>query len=447
MSKKYILHHRQYEALQLIKEHPVAAYMGGIRSGKSITGAHFIHECIWERPNELGAIFSPTAPQLSKMTLVELKNVLSYYGIEQDKDYIVNKKPDKRFGYKTRFPADHKGVWSFWNGAQIYTFSLKSFYRGAEFGYSWGDEIQDATKANLDVVTGRMSGSSNPKTFYSFTPPRNNPDVDELAYGDSEGMGRLPIAVGTTYDNAANLEAPYLKTLENTYDKKTFAREVMCERVNLAGFPWLYSFDRNIHVSPLAVYQPSSTVYISFDFNVNPFVCTLAHRGYNEKTGKKYIHYFDIIVLTPEMCGGLEYIEAIIKEIKARTFTQSQRNAYMITGDVSGRKEDIVSKVGVVAWSKILDGFKIAKQNIILPRVNPTHVDSRVLCNSIISNYGEVLINPKCKELIRDCEYALAHADGHRKKDNRKDVTQQLDCLEAMVYDMNAFNGDFVRVR
>lgn len=445
--KKYILHHRQYEAIELIEKHPIAAYMGGIRSGKSITGAHFIHNCIWERPGELGAIFSPTAPQLSKMTLVELKNVLSYYGIEQDRDYIVNKKPDRKYGYKTRFPADHKGVWSFWNGAQIYTFSLKSFYRGAEFGYAWGDEIQDATKENLDVVTGRMSGSSNPKTFYSFTPPRDNPEIDELAYGDSEGNGQLPIAIGTTYDNEKNLNPGYIQTLEKTYDKYTFAREVLCERVNMAGFNWLYMFDRNINVSTKAAYQPNSTVYISFDFNVNPFVCTLAHRGWDDTIKKRYIHYFDTVVLTKDMCQDLEYIDAMIREIRNRTPNQAAQNNYYITGDVSGRKEDIVSKVGVVAWSKIIDGFKIAKQRIILPNVNPTHVDSRVLCNSIISNFGEVLINPKNKELIRDCEYAKAEKDGHRKKDNRKNVLQQLDLLEAMVYDMNAFNGDFINVR
>jgi len=443
VDKKYILHSKQYEALLLAKREPISSYVGGIGSGKTTDGAYYSMDMVYTRPTELGAIFSPTYPQLSQMTLSEFKQVLASNGIFEDEHYVVNKNPRKKFGYESKFSSNHNNVWSFCNGAQIYTFSLESFYRGASFGWAWGDEIQEASNEDITTVLGRMRGSPDPKTFYTLTPPRGNPDIDEMIYGDKH----IPVVFGTTYDNAENLPPGYIKGLEDRFDKYTFAREVMCERVTMAGFNWLYMFDRNINVSPLAVYQPNEVVYISFDFNCNPFVCTLAHRGYNKETGKKYIHYFDTIVLTPDMCQGLEYIDAIIREIKQRTYQQSLSNKYMITGDVSGRKEDIVSKVGVVAWSKILDGFRIAKQQIILPNVNPTHIDGRILCNSIISKYGEVLINPKCKELIRDCEFAKATPDGHRLKENRKDIFQQLDLLDAMVYDMNAFNGDFVKVR
>jgi hypothetical protein len=62
----------------------------------------------------------------------------------------------------------------------------------------------------------------------------------------------------------------------------------------------------------------------------------------------------------------------------------------------------------------------------------------------MFSNYDEILIHPKNKELIRDCEFVKAKADGHRMKDNRSDVTQQSDLLDAMIYDLNMWNRDFI---
>jgi len=442
MRSKYVLHKKQKKALNLITAPLVriAAYVGGIRSGKTIVGSHLALEMILHRENELGGIFSNTNKQLTKATLKEFKGVLASYGLYEGEDYLVNKNPERMFNYRSKF-TDHSGVWSFWNGAQVFTFSLETQIRGIELGWSWGDEIQDSDRKDLDVVLGRMSGSDNPKTFYTLTPPGANPDIDELVYGDDA----IPTVFGTTYDNVKNLPAGYIESLEKMYDKYTFAREVMCERVTMAGFNWLYSFDRSKHVSDRAIYQPNQLVYVSFDFNTNPYVCVLSHRGYNPETQKQYIHYFDSIELTPNMIQGKEYITAIVDEIKARTPSQAKVNAYMITGDASGRSQSVLTKVGATAWSMVMEAFNISPQAIVVPRHNPTHYDARVLCNSIFSNFQELLIHPKNKSLIRDCEFAKAKSDGHRVKDNRSDVLQQLDLLDAMIYDLQTFNGDFVK--
>jgi hypothetical protein len=442
------LHYRQYEAIQLIKnpDNDIAGYMGGIRSGKSITGAQWAYDMIFERPEEIGAIFSPTNKQLTQMTLKEFKKLLGWHGIEQDRDYVVNVNPKRKFKYKTKWPSNHNGIWSFWNGAQIYTFSLESFFRGAEFGWAWGDEIQSTTAESLDEATGRMSGSEDPKTFYTFTAPLDNPDIDKIAYGDINGEGRIPLAVGTTYDNEDNLSQKYLRKLER-YDKYTFAREVMCERVTMAGLNWLYSFDRNKHVSTKAVYDPGKMVYVSIDFNMNPFVATLSHRGRNAE-GKLYIHYFDTVILTPEQIIGQEYIAALVNEIRVRTPFQSKHNSYMVTGDATARRGDVIAKVGETVWSKVVDAFKIDVRNqLVVGNSNSTHQDSRVLCNAIWANYPEILVHPKNGEFIRDCEFVKAKPDGSILKDNRSDIHQQADLLDTMRYDLAAFNYDFIDIR
>lgn len=434
----YILHSKQWAAYNAAAEQPISAYLGGIRSGKTICGAHVAYRFIMERPDEIGAIFSNTHKQLTKATLREFKKVLASYDVYEGKHYVTNKNPEKFFGYKSMFP-DHDGVWSFCNGAQVFCFSLEMQIRGTEFGWAWGDEIQEATRDSLNVVLGRMSGSARgARTFYTLTPPRSNPEIDKLIWG----KGHIPITTGTTLDNDS-LSQAYLDSLESMYDELTYRREVLAQRVTLAGLNWLYTFDRTKHVSTDAQYRQKDYVYVSFDFNNNPYVCTLSHRGY--ENGRKFIHYFDTIVLTPSQVVNRTYIQAMAEEIRRRTPYQWDHKLYYITGDASGAAQSILVKVGVNIWTEIRDEFKVGLTQLKVARKNPTHTDSRTLCNGIFAKFPQILINPKCEELIRDCEFVAAKPNDEIMKDSRHKVDQRADLLDAMRYDLHAFNGDFIR--
>ncbi len=133
-------------------------------------------------------------------------------GIFENTHYLVNKNPERFFNYRSRF-TDHNGVWSFCNGAQIFTFSLETQIRGIELGWAFGDEIQDADIDNLRIVQGRMSGSEHPKTFYALTPPAFNPGIDEMVY-TQDGELRENFVTGTTYDNKKNIPAEYFEVIE-----------------------------------------------------------------------------------------------------------------------------------------------------------------------------------------------------------------------------------------
>lgn len=434
------LHDKQWDALELARVEPLSAYLGGIRSGKTITGAHFALECISKRPNELGGIFSNTSKQLQKATLKEFKGVLGAYGMYEYTHYLVNKNPEGTFNYRSKF-SDHEGVWSFWTGAQVFCFSLESQIRGIELGWVWGDEIQDAQLNELQIVMGRMSGSDTPRTFYTLTPPKDNPEIDEMIYGDES----IPVVLGTTYDNAKNLPEGYIEQLEKTYDPVTFAREVMCERKPVGGLNWLYTFERSKHVSESARYRENDMIYLSFDFNNNPFVCTMAHRGNNAGQRYGYIHYFDTVVLDADQVRGGTYFETMAKAIELKCPYQFKHKLFIITGDASGRNQSILSRVGENVWTELIKALGVSKRQLLLMNKNALHSDSRVLCNSIFTNFDEILIHPKNRELIRDCEFVKSDSGGGIVKDNRKKVTQQADLLDAMRYDLAAFNGDFLK--
>ena len=311
--KKYNLNPKQHQTLTASETERLYAYVGGIRSGKTITGAHWALHNIIHQPEIKGGIFSNTVSQLNTATLSEFIGVLEAYGLFKGEHYVANKDPERYFGYKSKFEK-HNGVWSFMNGAQVITFSIETMIRGIELGWCWGDEVQDAAIDSLNIVMGRMSGAKFPRTLWTMTPPMDNPDIDELIWGEKA----IAHTIGTTYDNKANLPDGYIEQLEKTYDSLTFKREVLANRVTMSGLNWLYSFDRQKHVGSKATYDTSMPVYVSIDFNNNPFTAILAHRG-RHQDGKQFIHYFDEITLTADHIQGKTFIEAMVEEIFRRT--------------------------------------------------------------------------------------------------------------------------------
>lgn len=436
--KAYRLNRKQYATIVESETERLFAYVGGIRSGKTITGAHWALHNILNFPKAKGGIFSNTVSQLNTATLSEFIQVLESYGLFKGEHYVANKDPERYFGYKSKFEK-HNGVWSFMNGAQIITFSIETMIRGIELGWCWGDEVQDAAIDSLNIVLGRMSGAKFPRTLWTMTPPMDNADIDEMIWGEKA----IPHTIGTTYDNKGNLPEGYIEQLESTYDNLTFKREVLAQRVTMNGLNWLYSFEREKHISGKAAYDTMQPVYVSIDFNNNPFTAILAHRGRNAE-GKQYIHYFDEITLTPDQVLGRTFIEAMVEEIFRRTPAQVQNRLYFITGDASGRSQSVIAKVGQNMWSEIVDRMRVSPNNILVPRSNPPHQESRRLCNSIFSNYDEVLINPKCKVLIRDCEFVKALPDGGVDKGSRAKVDKRADALDCLRYDLHANNRQFI---
>jgi phage terminase large subunit-like protein len=217
--KRYNLNPKQHETLTASETERLYAYVGGIRSGKTITGAHWALHNIIHQPEIKGGIFSNTVSQLNTATLSEFIGVLEAYGLYKGEHYVANKDPERYFGYKSKFEK-HNGVWSFMNGAQVITFSIETMIRGIELGWCWGDEVQDAAIDSLNIVMGRMSGAKFPRTLWTMTPPMDNPDIDELIWGEKH----IAHTIGTTYDNSANLPEGYIEQLEKTYDSLTFKR-------------------------------------------------------------------------------------------------------------------------------------------------------------------------------------------------------------------------------
>ena len=158
--------------------------------------------------------------------------------------------------------------------------------------------------------------------------------------------------------------------------------------------PWLYAFDVKKHVSPtpLAV-VPNMPVHLSFDFNINPLCC--------------------IAVQQTQYYGPNSYIR-VLKEFELRNTTVKEackiikaafpHNVLTATGDATGRNRNAGYTSGNEhLWKQVQRGLGLSSAQIFTPKVNPSHTNSRHLCNYVLQEHNSLQIDPSCNGLINDC--------------------------------------------
>lgn len=427
MNKPYILNQKQVQATDF--QETQCIFVGGVRGGKTVSGGHFAHKNIIERPNEKGLIFANTNKQLNLSTLHEFIKILAYYGVVEGVHYVKNKNPEPYFGYKSMFDK-HDGVWSFANKAQILTFSLEASFRGTEFGWCWGDEVQDAKKTDLDVVLARMSGSDNVKILYTLTPPKSNPYVNDLVFHNTNP--NIKIIRSTTYDNQINLPDGYIEGLKERYDALTFEREVMGSEMKNIERRFAYAFeDRHIGKT---YYNPKLALYGSLDFNVNPATGVFWQQGRDED-GTPFIHYLqEMVIHDGDVYKVCDWINA------------NHGDKYLIlTGDRTSLKREFTQRSkDSNTWTIIRKECRLTKHQIKL-KTNPKSEQAQTLVNSILARHPNIKFHENMVNTIRDMRFVQVDEYNKIKKKDRNDPNQQADLLDCVKYSMWTFHQDFIK--
>lgn len=409
---------------------PLFAFVGGVGAGKSVAGSHFSLNKITYFPDQVGLIFANTNKQLNKATLRVFKDVLASYGWKNGVHYVVNKNPSKKFGYESKF-EDHEGIWSFYNGAQVLTFSLESTLEGIEVGWVWGDEIQDADEEQLMVIMARARGAALPQTLYTMTLPKGNKFIDEMIWGDGKEKEPIAKVIATTYDNVT-LPAGYIANLKKMYDRLTFDREVLAKRVSAVKNRFLYALDDDKVMNKVFTkeleYIPSLPVYLSFDFNKDPMTC-LAVQRWNGK-----------IRVIREFRLENSNIKTMCERI-AHYYGYGTK--YYVTGDASGSwSENPLQDKFADYYERIALLLKIPEAHFNVPAKNPFHTKSRQQCNTILENHPDILIaETTCPYLKDDMLYVEALEDGTINKHKDKRKGHLIDCFR---YDLYVYEQDYL---
>jgi len=189
--------------------------------------------------------------------------------------------------------------------------------------------------------------------------------------------------------------------------------------------PYFYNFSLQKHV--VKEYKPNRhlPIVVSFDFNVEPMTAIVG-----QQTGINTSYIFDEFEIktgsTEEMC------ELILAKYRGWQID--------VTGDATGRNRTSITRGNLNHYRIIKDSLNLPDRNLIVPRQNMAHKDSRVLCCSVL-HHANWFITENCKKTISDCIYAQVDEKGELVK--TKDQGRHF--FDNARYITHAFYKDFIK--
>lgn len=379
----------------------------------------------------IGLMSAPTHDIIKLSTLPQVQESWEKVQILEDRDYIINSAPPLDWGVAPLSALSSTRVITFRWGSYCVLDTLENVNkaRGAEYDYISVDEFRDVRfrevrKVLLASLRGRTFKKLGIKhqILWASTPPDDPTELNELL---EKNGNIIKLVEGSSYDNRKNLPENYIEELEAQYDPITAQREIYGKRLHSnAEKPFMYCFEDK-HISKSISLNERDTIYLSFDFNVDPATCIVAQLGHN------FIHILDEFRLrnsdTYLMC------EAIIARYGYKPF--------IITGDASGFNRNSANKGNMNNYSIILSELKLSDRQLKVPNSNPSIRESRTLCNSIFARHQNVFIHERCKYLIQDNR--LVQVDEHGEINKKADVYKGhlMDCER---YLFNSFKGNFI---
>lgn len=384
----------QFDTLELLDKYKFVLLLGGIGSGKSHTGGPWTMKKYKDSPNSLGLITANTYGQLQKATLASLfKNYVDWgipFTYNQQKSLLT-------VNYRKQFLC--LGLDNFDN------------HRGIEVGEWWADEVAYNKEEAFEVMCGRLRDkrgnldalfTTTPKgfnwLFHYFHPDgdKHNPDLYHYVKAKSRFNHHLPDG--------------YIDSLLTQYDEKLIQQELEGEFVNVTSGRIYYSFDADINVAPVQK-TPHYPIWVGMDFNPHKMSAVI---------GQVIEGRLNIIDEIFDTTVGSN-TEKICKELIMR-----HGSKLTIVPDSTGGKATSNASRSDIQILKDY-GFNLKVIN------NPFRVDRYASVNGALSKQ-KVIIDTKCKALIKDLE-GVSYKEGTDKPDDSdKMLTHMSDAFGYLVY-------------
>lgn len=190
--------------------------------------------------------------------------------------------------------------------------------------------------------------------------------------------------------------------------------------------PWAYTFSES-NISPQIALNPNLTVYLSFDFNINPMTCTVHQFGPG--------WYYTLREFRIRNAGT----EELCKQILGSEIGHCH---FMVTGDPSGMARKTVAGAHTNDFKIIKDVLRLTDGQMKLPSTKYKSLsESRTLTNSIFSRHPDRKIHPNCEYLVKDLQFVEGKPNDHLDKSD-PDMGHLLDTQRYMD---SAFFYDFIK--
>jgi Terminase large subunit, T4likevirus-type, N-terminal len=371
-------------------------FSGPIASGKSQALCQEAIRLTYDNPGRLGLIGAPTYPMLRDATQTTLFELLDSQSLPYTYNKAENTLTMKHTGSRIIFrPVDDferlRGTNLAWFGLDELTYSPEGAWLRLE------GRLRDP---QAKILCG----------FAAWTPKGFDWVYRRFIADPVAGYSAI---IAQPHENQYLLaKVPdFYERLKNSYDENFYQQEALGQYVSQQGGLVYSAFDRREHVRSLQV-NPNCPLLWALDFNVDPMCSIVA------QIEGRTVLVLDEIALrhasTHEACEEFD-----------KRFP-SHKSGIVIYGDASGNSQH---STGVSDYQIVREYFRTtygARAIYKVPKANPSVRERIMLTNARLrAASGEIrlLVDPKCKESIKDFEQVCYKADSNaidKEKDRRR---------------------------
>ncbi len=392
---------------------------GAAGGGKTYVSCCWIISSCIRFPELRAVIARKTLKSLKESVLNTFKKVCSMWHLEEGVHYKIN---------------NLESVIYFWNGSTVTMIELAPSPNGdytrlgsSEWSIGAVEECNECDEKGVDVLSSRLRWK--PEYFRHgvllLTCNPNTTWVRDRFVQDNDGNPvKLREGEYTCFFTVeSNPDEEFLKTYVSMLNKikDPAVREALrygnwnFTDVNNAAAYW--NFDGNKHlVTGLRekVYDPLKPLIISWDFNVAPFMSTLALQVDYEN---KKLYVLEEILGRPE--DKENNTPALALKISKKYQSERHMGGIIITGDPAGLARSTQTQDGVNNYTIIMDNLHPAlhASKRLLSKQPPQKTRLEFI-NSILSGETgwEVLIDIRCRRFTEDLLYQKKLVSGEKDK-------------------------------
>lgn len=289
----------------------------------------------------------------------------------------------------------------------------------------WGEEAEEMDLDDHNEINRRVRGFKDCQITYTLNPILETMWVKKHFFDVPEIASQTTHIFSTINDNQFATEAEK-KALEDykLYDLNQY-NIYFHGKWGKPGAkrPFAFAF-KDHHIGHGLTHDAKLTVYLSFDFNVDPITCISVQYGYVKN--RLWIH------VIKEFRLPNSDIYALCKEIRTYFY---ETIYFKITGDATGKARTAMTKGHTNYYLIIKSELRLTNANFDVPTSNPSVKNTRVLLNTLFMR-EDVLIDDSCKYLIDDLHYVEVneHGEVDKKKAEADGMNHLLDCFRYLLF-------------
>lgn len=395
---------------------------GAAGGGKSYLGSCWVVSSCLRFNNIRAVIARKTIKSLKESTFNTIKDVMRRWGLKEGVHFKIN---------------NLEGTVTFWNDSVILLKEMVDLpsdphferFGSSEYTIAFIDEVSEISERAVEVLfsrlrwrvhetfkTPRMLMSTNP--CINWVRSRFVQDDEGNPVKCKDGEAYVPFSV---FDNPDQLfRQTYEAALQRITDKATKERLLygnwdFVESNDMAAY-WKFNGESHLRNNlKESVYNPMLPIIVSWDFNVSPFMGTLAFQiDYNSKR----VYVLEEILGKPE--NKENNTPKLAEKIKEKYVSEKHIGGIIITGDPAGlarstQTEDGVNNFTIIEKCLATPSLRVKRKML---KRQPPQAQRLEFVNALFDGFDgwSIVIDIRCRKLTEDFVYQKKNADGTKNK-------------------------------